>query len=128
MRYSTLSGSLRAHHGLPGATASDRSSTQQVDAIIEPYSDLRLHDLGNGLADRDNSGHPVAGRWRTAPLWGLGYRLHRESFPTFLHDGRARSTEEAILWHAGEGDDARRAFERLTVDQRRALQQFLATL
>jgi CxxC motif-containing protein (DUF1111 family) len=100
----------------------------QVDAIIEPYSDLRLHDLGNGLADRDNSGHPVASRWRTAPLWGLGYRLHRESFPTFLHDGRARSTEEAILWHAGEGDDARRAFERLTIDQRRALLQFLATL
>jgi CxxC motif-containing protein (DUF1111 family) len=99
-----------------------------VDAIIEPYSDLRLHDLGDGLADQDNSGRSVASRWRTAPLWGLGYRLHRESFPTFLHDGRARSSEEAILWHAGEGSDARRAFERLTVDQRRALLQFLAAL
>lgn len=99
-----------------------------LHARIAAYTDLRLHDLGAGLADRDASGRIVPSRWRTAPLWGLGYRLGRERFPTLLHDGRARSLEEAILWHDGEARDAREAFERLPADQRAALLRWLASL
>jgi CxxC motif-containing protein (DUF1111 family) len=87
---------------------------QPLNATITPYTDLSLHDLGPALADRDVSGavHPT--RWRTAPLWGMGYRFSRESRPTFLHDGRARSVEEAVLWHDGEAAPVRERFEHLS--------------
>lgn len=97
-------------------------------AEIEPYTDLRLHDLGPGLADRTVAGNIVPSRWRTAPLWGLSYRLQTERVPTFLHDGRARSIEEAILWHAGEAEAARRNFEHLSSTQRMQLLLWIGTL
>lgn len=95
---------------------------------IEPFTDLRLHDLGPGLADRTIAGEPVPSRWRTAPLWGLSYRLRLESVPTFLHDGRARSVEEAILWHAGEAQAARNNFEHLSNVQRQLLLRWIEML
>jgi CxxC motif-containing protein (DUF1111 family) len=95
---------------------------------IEPYTDLRLHDLGPGLADRTIAGDHVPSRWRTAPLWGLAYRLKVESVPTFLHDGRARSVEEAVLWHAGEAQAARHNFEQLSGAQRQELLRWVETL
>jgi CxxC motif-containing protein (DUF1111 family) len=95
---------------------------------IEPYTDLHLHDLGPGLADRTVAGNFVPSRWRTAPLWGLSYRLHTERVPTFLHDGRARSIEEAILWHAGEAESVRQNFEHLPIMQRKQLLLWIATL
>ncbi len=95
---------------------------------IAPYTDLRLHDLGMALADRNIAGVAVPSKWLTAPLWGLGYRLERESAPTFLHDGRARSVAEAILWHGGEASGARRRFEALDSAQRQALLRWLGTL
>jgi CxxC motif-containing protein (DUF1111 family) len=98
----------------------------RVDATITAYTDLRLHDLGLGLADRDASGQRVRSLFRTAPLWGLGYRVGREQQLTLLHDGRARSTEEAILWHDGEASSARNAFERLSASKRQALLSWLA--
>jgi CxxC motif-containing protein (DUF1111 family) len=98
-----------------------------VHANIAAYTDLRLHDLGSALADRYLSGRTVPSRWRTAPLWGEGYRLRRERSPTFLHDGRARSLEEAVLWHDGEASGAQQAFQRLPRAQRMALLQWLAT-
>jgi CxxC motif-containing protein (DUF1111 family) len=99
---------------------------QPLHATIAPYTDLSLHDLGPALADRDVSGtvHPT--RWRTAPLWGMGYRYSRESKPTFLHDGRARSVEEAVLWHDGEAAAVRERFEHLPRAQREQLLQFVA--
>ncbi len=99
-----------------------------IRRTIEPYTDLRLHDLGPALADENALGLKVPSRWRTAPLWGLGYRLGRESSPTFLHDGRARSLAEAILWHGGEARGARRGFEELDAARRAALLRWLATL
>jgi CxxC motif-containing protein (DUF1111 family) len=66
------------------------SEGKSFAGTIAPYTDLRLHDLGTRLADSDAAGHKVASKWRTAPLWGLGYRVSFERFPTFLHDGRAR--------------------------------------
>ena len=97
-------------------------------AVIEPYTDLRTHDMGTRLADESVAGQKVRSRWRTAPLWGLGYRMSYERFPTFLHDGRARSVEEAILWHDGESAGARHRFERLPAAHRKALLHWLETL
>jgi len=110
---------------LPVALPSGRGTSA---SWIAPYSDLKLHNLGPELADREVSGEPRASRWRTAPLWGLGYRLGRESRPTFLHDGRARSPEEAILWHDGEAAVVRQRFEHLSAAERAALLNFLRTL
>jgi CxxC motif-containing protein (DUF1111 family) len=95
---------------------------------ITPYTDLRLHNLGPGLADQTVAGKPVTSRWRTAPLWGLGYRMSFERFPTFLHDGRARSVEEAVLWHDGEAAQAKEKFERLPAPERKTLLRWLETL
>jgi CxxC motif-containing protein (DUF1111 family) len=102
-----------------------QSDGQSLKAVIAPYSDLSVHDLGAGLADRDVAGvvHPT--RWRTAPLWGIGYRLSRESRPTFLHDGRGRSVEEAVLWHDGEAAAVRERFEHLPSAQRERLLRFV---
>ena len=97
-------------------------------AVIAPYTDLRLHDLGTRLADETVAGKKVQSKWRTAPLWGLGYRMTLEHFPTFLHDGRARSAEEAILWHDGEATAARQNFEQLPAPQRKDFLRWLETL
>jgi CxxC motif-containing protein (DUF1111 family) len=106
---------------LPGAGGT------RVPGIIAPYTDLRLHDLGLGMADENASGVKVISRWRTAPLWGSGYRLKMESHPTFLHDGRARSAEEAILWHSGEGARARYNFLKLGPRARETLLRWVET-
>lgn len=95
-------------------------------AAIAPYTDLLLHDLGEGLADRRADGRIEPSRWRTAPLWGLGHAARRPL--ALLHDGRARSIEEAILWHDGEARAARQGFERLDADARRALLAWIAAL
>jgi CxxC motif-containing protein (DUF1111 family) len=100
----------------------------KVAAVIGPYTDLRLHNLGSEMADETASGAKVVSRWRTAPLWGLGYRMRLENHPTFLHDGRARSAEEAILWHSGEAAHAKRGFLDLGPRARDALLHWLETL
>ena len=72
--------------------------------LIWPYTDLLLHDMGEGLADNRPEGEASGTQWRTAPLWGIGQAIG----PTlFLHDGRARNVMEAILWHGGEGQASR---------------------
>ena len=70
--------------------------------------------------------HPT--RFRTAPLWGIGYRMSRETRPTFLHDGRARSVEEAVLWHDGEAAVVRERFEHLPRERREQLLRFVNAL
>jgi CxxC motif-containing protein (DUF1111 family) len=102
-------------------------SGQPLKATIAPYTDLAVHDLGPGLADRDVSGAVHATRWRTAPLWGMGYRLSRESRP-FLHDGRARSVEDAVLWHDGEAAAVRERFAHLSRQQREQLLIYVGAL
>lgn len=94
-----------------------------------PYTDLLLHDMGAALAD----GRPIfdaSGReWRTPPLWGLGLRQLVQGHNTLLHDGRARSIREAILWHGGEAEPARERFRtKLTKEEREALLKFLRSL
>lgn len=97
------------------------------EILIDPYSDLLLHDMGSRLADRTVGGRMAQGRWRTAPLWGLSEAL-RAGPVALLHDGRAASIEEAILWHGGQGSDARRRFIALDAPLRRQLLDWLATL
>ncbi len=93
---------------------------------ISPYTDLLLHDLGDGLADRNVRGEPVRSRWRTAPLWGLQASFASSQPPRLLHDGRARSIAEAVLWHEGEGGHARARFMALSATERAALVTWIA--
>jgi CxxC motif-containing protein (DUF1111 family) len=86
------------------------------------YSDLLLHDMGELLDDRVDQGSATGREWRTAPLWGLRDRTR------YLHDGRARSLEAAILAHGGEARRAQRRFRALPAKQRRALVAFLKGL
>ncbi|MEO7777207.1 MAG: di-heme oxidoredictase family protein, partial [Fibrobacteria bacterium] len=99
-----------------------------ADQRIHPYTDLLLHDMGDSLAD----GRPdfLAGgkEWRTPPLWGIGLVEAVNGHTRFLHDGRARSIEEAVLWHAGEGAAARERFQALSSPDRQALISFLKSL
>ena len=108
---------------------------------IHPYSDLLLHDLGPELADSLGEGRASGAEWRTAPLWGIGLGpcvtggvegpIQNEvctPSESYLHDGRARTLEEAIRWHGGEGAASRAAFEALPAEDQRALIRFLKTL
>lgn len=95
---------------------------------IAPYTDLLLHDLGDGLADHTVDGKSVSSRWRTAPLWGLNHVLRSGGAFALLHDGRARSIEEAVLWHDGEAAAARRRFEKLDEPQRKRLSSWVEGL
>lgn len=93
---------------------------------VELYSDLLLHDMGDELADNRPDGLATGREWRTTPLWGL--RLMRQFLngqTLLLHDGRARSVEEAILLHGGEARGIRDAFAALAPAQKRALLDFV---
>ena len=98
------------------------------DQTIYPYTDLLLHDMGEGLADGFSEGAANGREWRTAPLWGIGLIDAVNDHMMLLHDGRARGIEEAILWHGGEAQAARDAFTMLSADERSALLHFLESL
>jgi CxxC motif-containing protein (DUF1111 family) len=96
---------------------------------IWPYTDLLLHDMGEGLADRRPEGDATGSEWRTAPLWGIGLAdVVAGTNARYLHDGRARNLTEAILWHGGEAKAARDAFATLPLAERDALLSFLRSL
>lgn len=92
---------------------------------IAPYTDLLLHDMGDGLADGMPEAAATGREWRTAPLWGLGEVRRLSDRAGYLHDGRARSVTEAILWHGGEAAQARDGFAKLDASSREALLRFL---
>lgn len=96
--------------------------------IIRPYTDLLLHDMGEGLADRRPDGLATGREWRTPPLWGIGLVGNVNLHTRFLHDGRARNLEEAVLWHGGEGERSRDLYRRLVKNDRSALIAFLESL
>ena len=95
---------------------------------IHPYTDLLLHDMGDGLADGRPDFVATGREWRTPPLWGIGLTRRAQGHTLFLHDGRARNLTEAILWHGGEAEAAREAFRLMPVDERQALLTFLESL
>ena len=95
---------------------------------IHPYTDLLLHDLGAELADPYRQGIAEGAEWRTTPLWGIGLQSVINGHSYFLHDGRARSLQEAILWHGGESEVVTQRFIDLPGGDRRALLRFLESL
>jgi CxxC motif-containing protein (DUF1111 family) len=95
---------------------------------IHPYTDLLLHDMGEGLADGRPDFLAQGSEWRTPPLWGVGLIKTVNGHTRLLHDGRARSVEEAILWHDGEARASRDGFTRLNASQRKNLVDFVESL
>lgn len=95
---------------------------------IHPYTDLLVHDMGPGLADGRPDYQASGAEWRTAPLWGIGLFVKTNGVPYYLHDGRARTITEAILWHDGEGKNSKDKFVALSKTDRTALISFLQSL
>lgn len=95
---------------------------------IFPYTDLLLHDMGAGLADNRPEGRATGTEWRTAPLWGIGLTKQVSGYNHYLHDGRARSLLEAILWHGGEAESQRDAVIALDRIAREQLLKFIESL
>ncbi|MGK0389077.1 MAG: CxxC motif-containing protein (DUF1111 family) [Maribacter sp.] len=96
--------------------------------VIYPYTDLLLHDMGEGLADNRPSFDANGQEWKTPPLWGIGLLPVVNGHSRLLHDGRARNITEAILWHGGEAEDSKQEFISLSGDDRQAVIQFLESL
>lgn len=95
---------------------------------IRPYTDLLLHDMGEGLADERPDFQASGLEWRTPPLWGIGLIEVVNGHLDLLHDGRARGLAEAILWHGGEAEAAREAFRTMPREDREAMLRFLESL
>jgi len=96
--------------------------------LIWPYTDMLLHDMGPGLADDRPEGRATGREWRTAPLWGIGLTETVSGRASYLHDGRARTLLEAILWHGGEAQPHRDRVIALPPADRAALIRFLESL
>jgi len=101
---------------------------EQSFQLIWPYSDLLLHDMGEGLADNRPEARATGREWRSPPLWGIGLTKRVSGHTYFLHDGRARSLLEAILWHGGEAEAAKEAVQTMPKADRDALIRFLESL
>ena len=97
-------------------------------SILGDYSDLLLHDMGEGLADGRPDFLADGNEWRTRPLWGIGLTQTVNPQAGFLHDGRAATLEEAILWHGGEAQQSTDDFMALSQDERNQVIVFLRSL
>ncbi|MEO3433384.1 di-heme oxidoredictase family protein [Inquilinus sp. CAU 1745] len=109
-------------------TRRDETHPEQSFQLIWPYTDMLLHDMGEGLADHRPDGVATGREWRTPPLWGIGLTETVNGHTFFLHDGRARNLLEAILWHGGEARAARDRVVAMDANERRALLAFLNSL
>ncbi len=109
-------------------TRSDYPSPALANQVIWPYTDLALHDMGEGLADGVIEFQANGNEWRTPPLWGLGAQSSWRKERHFLHDGRAKSFSEAILWHGGEAQKSQQQFIQLSQSERKALVAFLEAI
>ncbi len=109
-------------------TTGEHSVLALSEQTILPYTDMLLHDMGGGLSDGRSDGTALPSEWRTSPLWGLGMIRSVNPDAGFLHDGRARTIEEAVLWHGGEAAVARNGFVALDVADRERLLIFLKSL
>lgn len=95
---------------------------------IYPYTDLLVHDMGEGLADHRPDFLASGREWRTPPLWAIGMIKKINRHTRFLHDGRARSIEEAILWHGGEAENSQKKYIALPKKDREILIQYVESL
>lgn len=105
-----------------------KDQPEQSFQLIWPYTDMLLHDMGPGLADNRPEARATGTEWRTPPLWGIGLTEQVSGHTYFLHDGRARSLLEAILWHGGEAQTQRDTVVDLPPEDRDALIKFLESL
>ncbi len=109
-------------------TAVNVAFPQVSNQVIHPFTDLLLHDMGDGLADNRPDFDASGKQWRTAPLWGIGLTQKVNGHTNFLHDGRARNLMEAIMWHGGEALTAKNNVVQLSKKDRDALISFLESL
>lgn len=109
-------------------TKNDPVNIEQSKQLIWPYTDLLLHDMGEGLADNRPEGEASGREWRTPPLWGIGLTEIVNGHTYFLHDGRARNLMEAVLWHGGEAEASKQRVLKMSKTEREALIRFLESL
>jgi len=109
-------------------TGTHSSIAELSNQTINPYSDLLLHDMGEGLADNRPDFLASGKEWRTPPLWGIGLTKTVNAHTRFLHDGRARNLSEAILWHGGEAEASKQQYIGMPKADRDALIAFLNSL
>lgn len=109
-------------------TGKDEAFPHLSEQTIWPYSDLLLHDMGDDLADGRPDYLATGNEWRTPPLWGIGLSKKVNGAQNFLHDGRARTIEEAIVWHGGEAEQVKQKFVALSEEERQKLIDFVKSL
>ena len=113
----------------PQLKTGNSSISALSNKTIFPYTDLLLHDMGSGLDDGYTEGSAMTSEWKTPPLWGLGLSKNSQGGQYFLmHDGRAKSIEEAIQLHGGEGTQSRNKFLQLAPAEKAKLIKFLESL
>ena len=142
----TDAGCAQCHR--PTMTTSEFHPLEELrNQTIYPYTDMLLHDMGPGLADNLAQGSASGAEWRTAALWGLGHaksvmlgdskgndtislsrNINDINRIGYLHDGRARSIEEAILWHGGEAQASKLYYENMSQTNKDQLLIFLNSL
>ena len=113
---------------IPTLVTGESATPELSHQTIHPYTDLLLHDMGDSLTDSRPDFEATGREWRTPALWGIGLTQLISPQATFMHDGRARTLEEAVMWHGGEAMAAREAFRTATKADRDALIAFLMTL
>jgi CxxC motif-containing protein (DUF1111 family) len=135
-------GCVACHTGTTIQTSQYHPLGELRSQTIRPYTDMLLHDMGTDMADNLGEGQATGAEWRTAPLWGLGLSACVTGGVTdaaqgsqvctpvhsYLHDGRARTIEEAILWHGGEGQASKAAYQALSLSQKQDVLKFLESL
>ncbi|HVY21588.1 MAG TPA: di-heme oxidoredictase family protein [Bauldia sp.] len=126
LRTFTAMGCAACH--MPTLKTGPADLPELANQTFHPFTDLLLHDMGEGLADHRPDRDASGSEWRTAPLWGLGLVPITNGHDRLLHDGRARGFAEAILWHGGEATKAREAFRNAPIAERDALIAFLKSL
>lgn len=109
------------------------SGTSEIEALSQkefyPYTDMLLHDMGLELDDYYTEGTAKTNEWRTTPLWGLGLGKNSQGgMNFFLHDGRAKTIEEAIIYHGGEASNSRNSYNNLSNADKQKLLKFLESL
>lgn len=137
----TVHSSLSARAVLASSKLAQSHDPNAQRVMRHPYTDLLLHDMGEGLADNLGEKAASGSEWRTTPLWGIGLSAcvtggvegafqHQTCTPhhDYLHDGRARTLEEAVMWHGGEGKASKDAYVALAVGDKSALIKFLESL
>lgn len=109
-------------------TQTNVAASEFSNQTIFPYTDMLLHDMGEGLADNRPEFEANGYEWRTAPLWGIGLTKAVNGHNNFLHDGRARNFTEAIMWHGGEAEASKTQYAKLNKADRDAVIKFLGSL